>query len=79
MPKFPRVKGKKLLKILIKIGYDLDHIQGSHYILRRLDGKKVTVPIHGNKEIPNGTLLGILFDLDISREEFIILLSCFFA
>ena len=40
-------------------------------MLRRADGKKVTIPIHGNKEIPKGTLLGILTDLDISKEEFL--------
>src|SRR3989338_6307694 len=75
MPKLPNIKGKQLLKILQGIGYDLDHIQGSHHILRRSDGKKTTIPIHGNKEIPRGTLLGILSDLDISKEEFITLLK----
>ncbi len=75
MPKLPNIKGKQLLKILQRIGYDLDHTQGSHHILRRSDGKKTTVPIHGNKEIPKGTLLGILTDLDISKAEFVVLLK----
>jgi len=75
MPKLANVKGKQLLKILTRVGYALDHIQGSHYVLRRSDGKKVTIPIHGNKEIPKGTLLGILTDLDISKEEFVVLLK----
>lgn len=75
MPKLPNTKGKQLLKILKVIGYDLDHIQGSHHILRRSDGKKTAVPIHSNKEFPKGTLLGILTDLDISKEEFVLLLK----
>ncbi len=75
MPKLPNIKGKQLLKILQNIGYILDHIQGSHHILRRADGKKITIPIHGNKEIPKGTLLGILTDLDISKDEFVVLLK----
>ena len=75
MPKLPNIKGKQLLKILAGIGYNPDHIQGSHHILRRHDGKKTTIPIHGNKEIPKGTLLGILTDLDISKEEFVLLLK----
>lgn len=75
MPKLPNIKGKQLFKILQRIGYDLDHIQGSHHILRCSSGKKVTIPIHGNKEIPKGTLLGILTDLDISKEKFVILLK----
>ena len=75
MPKLPNIKGKQLLKILQSTGYILDHIQGSHHVLRRADGKKTTIPIHGNKEIPKGTLLGILTDLDISKEQFIVLLK----
>ncbi len=75
MPKLPSVKGKQLLKILISLDYDLDHVQGSHHILRRADGKKTTVPIHSNKEIPKGTLLGILTDLDITKDEFVLLLK----
>jgi predicted RNA binding protein YcfA (HicA-like mRNA interferase family) len=75
MPKLPNVKGKQLLKILTRMGYKLDHIQGSHYILRFSSGKKTTIPIHGNKEIPKGTLLGILTDLDISKEELIVSLK----
>ncbi len=75
MPKLPSIKGKQLLKILQRIGYSLDHIQGSHHILRHSNGKKTTIPIHSNKEIPKGTLLGMLTDLDISKEELTVLLK----
>lgn len=75
MPKLPSIKGKQLLKILLAVGYDIDHIQGSHHILRRSDGRKITIPIHGNKEIPKGTLLGILTDLDISKQDLSVLLK----
>ena len=74
MPKLPGVKGKKLVKILNKLGWELDHIQGSHNILRSADGRKITVAVHGNSEIPKGTLMGILCDAKISKEEFISLL-----
>ncbi|MCX6751497.1 MAG: type II toxin-antitoxin system HicA family toxin [Candidatus Nomurabacteria bacterium] len=75
MPKLPSVKGKKLIKILEKVGWYLDHTQGSHYILRNENGKKLTVAVHGNSEIPKGTLLGTLNDADISKDEFILLLK----
>ena len=75
MPKLPNIKGKQLLKILLSLGYNLDHIQGSHHILRRVDGKKITVPVHSSKEIPKGTLHGILTDLDISKEKIVALLK----
>ena len=75
MPKLPNIKGKNLVKILNKIGWRLDHIQGSHYILRNKDGKKLTIAVHGNNEIPRGTFLGILNDADILKDEFITLLK----
>jgi len=74
MPKLPSIKGKQLLKILYFLGYRLDHIRGSHHIVRNETGKKATIQVHGNSEIPKGTLLGILFDLDISK-EYIVKLS----
>jgi predicted RNA binding protein YcfA (HicA-like mRNA interferase family) len=75
MPKLPSIKGKNLVKILNRIGWRLDHIQGSHYILRNENGKKLTVAVHGNSEIPKGTFIGILNDADISKEEFVKLLK----
>lgn len=75
MPKLPNIKGKNLVKILNKKGWLLDHIQGSHYILRNEKGKKLTVAVHGNNDIPKGTLLGILNDADISKDELISLLK----
>ncbi len=51
---------------------------GSHVQLIRNDeeGKKwlVTVPEHGSKELPPGTLLSILRQAGISREELMIFL-----
>ena len=75
MPKLPAVTGKRLLKILGKLGYVLDHVHGSHYIMRDAAGRKTTIPVHGSSEIPKGTLSGILSDLDITREEFMKLLQ----
>jgi len=75
MPKLPRIKGKDFIKILNRIGFTLDHIHGSHHIFRNSNGKKITIPIHGNHEIPIGTLSGILTDIDISKEKFITLLK----
>jgi len=75
MPKLPTVKAKDLIKALQKLGYKIDCIHGSHHILRLANGKKTTIPVHGNSEIPKGTLLGLIFDLNISKEELIGLLK----
>ena len=57
MPKLPVITPKKLFKLFIESGFDIDHTTGSHYILYRAkDNTRVTVPFH-RKDIPKGTLL----------------------
>jgi len=34
MPKLPVISGKELVKIISKVGYEIDHQTGSHIILR---------------------------------------------
>ena len=69
MPKLPIVSGKELVKILGKIGYEIDHQTGSHIILRhRETHKRLTVPDH--KEISRGTLRAIIKQAGLTREDF---------
>jgi len=51
--------GKELIKLLKKKGWTLDRIKGSHHIMIKED-LTVVVPVHGNREIPKGTLESIL-------------------
>ncbi|MBS3067127.1 type II toxin-antitoxin system HicA family toxin [Candidatus Micrarchaeota archaeon] len=70
MPKLPVISGKELVKLLFKLGYQLDHQTGSHMILRQdhEPHRRVTVPNH--KEIAKGTLLSIMREVGLSRDEF---------
>ena len=70
MPKFPVIKAKKLVTILIRIGF-VQHgdMNGSHLVLKHNDGRRTTIPVHG-KEIPIGTLMAILKDIKVSRDDF---------
>jgi predicted RNA binding protein YcfA (HicA-like mRNA interferase family) len=70
MPKLPVVSGRDLIKILTGIGFKELRQVGSHVFLHHVDGRRVVVPIHGNKDIPQGTLLSILRSIDVSREDF---------
>ncbi|HLC72210.1 MAG TPA: type II toxin-antitoxin system HicA family toxin [Candidatus Nanoarchaeia archaeon] len=57
MPKLPRdLSGQELVKILKKLGYELDHQTGSHMILRQNESpfRRLTVPNH--KTLSLGTL-----------------------
>jgi predicted RNA binding protein YcfA (HicA-like mRNA interferase family) len=66
MPKVPALTAKKVIKLLEKNGYELDHVTGSHHIFRHATTKqRITVPFHGG-DIARGTLCGILKDAGIS-------------
>jgi predicted RNA binding protein YcfA (HicA-like mRNA interferase family) len=48
-------------------------MSGSHLVLKHSDGRRTTVPVH-SKDIPKGTLLAIIKDAKISKEDFLELL-----
>jgi predicted RNA binding protein YcfA (HicA-like mRNA interferase family) len=58
------MKPKELIKILENNGYIFVRQSGSHAIYKRIDSKIIVVPIH-NRDIPIGTLNGILKDADL--------------
>jgi predicted RNA binding protein YcfA (HicA-like mRNA interferase family) len=69
MPKLPAITSKKLVKIFKSLGFEIDHISGSHFVFYRLaDKKRVTIPCH-NRDIPKGTLLAILRQAGIDKNE----------
>lgn len=74
MPKLPVLSGLELVKILSKIGYEIDHQTGGHIILRCRNPpyRRLTVPKH--KELSKGTLRGIIKETGLTREEFMRLL-----
>lgn len=52
------MRDKDLLKELLKNGWVLVRVQGSHHIVEK-DGKIEVIPIHG-KDVPTGLLNAIL-------------------
>ena len=71
MLKLPRLSGKKLVKVLEKNGFLLDHTSGSHFVFRNQPtGRRVNVPVH-NEELPPGTLLSILKQAGLNREDLV--------
>jgi predicted RNA binding protein YcfA (HicA-like mRNA interferase family) len=42
--------------------------------MKHVNGKRATTPVHG-KDIPKGTLLAILRDIEMTKEEFVALLK----
>ena len=72
MAKLPRLSGHELIKILAQFGFKKIRQKGSHVMLIKdtRQGKiGCVVPLHD--ELETGTLLGILRQAKISREEFL--------
>ena len=53
------VTGKDLVRLLQQRGWRLEHIRGSHHILRK-DGKTLSVPVHGGKDLGKGLVARLL-------------------
>ena len=74
--KLPVISGKDVIKLLSKQGFQTVRQKGDHISLFRMAGNEqllVVVPL--KKEIKKGTLLSILRQARLSREEFMKLLG----
>lgn len=74
MPRMPVVKSKDLIRVLGRMGFILFHQVGSHAQFKHRNGRRVTVSVHAGQEIKRKTLQGIISDLEITMEEFVVLL-----
>lgn len=68
MTKLPVLSGSELVKMLGKVGWFPARQKGSHIILKNGKGKVVVIPNH--KEVDPGTLLEIIRQVRLTREEF---------
>lgn len=69
MPKLPSFTPKKIIKILETCGFQLDHTTGSHFIFYNFKTKKRAVVPYHTKDLPKGTIMSILKEAGISKEE----------
>ena len=61
-----------MIRALERAGFKVTRIKVSHHMMRHLDGRAVSVPVHLGRDMPKGTLLGILvivgMDIEVFRE-----------
>jgi predicted RNA binding protein YcfA (HicA-like mRNA interferase family) len=75
MPKLPVLSGRKVIKALSKAGFEPIRKKGSHRIvIRETKSERIGVVIPDHKEIDIGTLLEIIRQAKLKKEEFIKLL-----
>jgi predicted RNA binding protein YcfA (HicA-like mRNA interferase family) len=51
------------------VGFEVVRTRGSHRILRHPDGRSTSVPVHGARDVPIGTLNGILRQVKLNLDE----------
>jgi predicted RNA binding protein YcfA (HicA-like mRNA interferase family) len=64
--------GADAVRAFRKIGYEVDHQNGSHMILRHPSGRRLTLPNH--RELAKGTLRALIRDAGLTKEQFVELL-----
>ena len=71
-PRLPSLTARQVLRALRAAGFFIHHQAGSHATLKHADDpqKRVTVPIHA-RELPRGTLRGIIKQSGMTVEKFL--------
>jgi predicted RNA binding protein YcfA (HicA-like mRNA interferase family) len=64
------ISGKKLCEVMEKFGWTLIRVKGSHHIYTKENTSKIVViPVHENRDLPVGTLRGILKDAELTEDD----------
>lgn len=71
MPRVPRITGDAAVKAFSKVGFVLDHIEGSHHILRKSGERhRLSIPVHGSEIVGLGLLKSQIRKAGLTVEEF---------
>jgi predicted RNA binding protein YcfA (HicA-like mRNA interferase family) len=75
MSREPTEKPRQRIRVLERLGFEIDHAVGSHVVLRRArDGRRVVVPWQ-SRDLGHGLTLRIIKAAGLKRPEFIELLK----
>ena len=70
--RLPILSSREVLKALKSLGFQITRQSGSHIILVKIaDNKKLTAVVPKHDEIAKGTLLSIIAQSGLSKEEFL--------
>jgi predicted RNA binding protein YcfA (HicA-like mRNA interferase family) len=72
----PVVNGRQVIRALVRAGFVVDRIAGSHHVLTypQEPRRTVTVPVHAGRDLKRGTLRSIIRQAGFTVEEFVDLL-----
>jgi predicted RNA binding protein YcfA (HicA-like mRNA interferase family) len=64
------VSGKASCKLVEWHGWELKRVTGSHHIYAKKGVSVIlSIPVHGNRDLPIGTLRSLLKDADLTEED----------
>ena len=64
------ISGKNLCKVVERNGWTLKRVTGSHYIYTKQGIAAIlSIPVHGNRDLPTGTLRRILKDAGLTEDD----------
>lgn len=66
----PSAAARELQKVALLLGFSKTRQTGSHERWNHSDGRTVTIPLHGGREIGPPLFFKILRQLGVSLEEF---------
>ena len=72
MTNIPALSFKQLIAAVERLGFTRVRQRGSHIRFAHGDGRRTTIPDHGQKSVPKGLLLKIVRDdLEMTLSEFL--------
>ena len=72
--RLPAVRPRDVVRALERAGWEVARQRGSHLSMKKAGSRfVVTVPMH-HRDLPKGTLAGIIDDAELTVDEFIDLL-----
>ncbi|CAG0972005.1 hypothetical protein METP3_01545 [Methanosarcinales archaeon] len=72
MPKLPRASGDKHVSAFKAAGWQVNHIEGSHYILTKGNSEiHLSVPVHKNKILGIGLLKKLIAKAGLTNDQYI--------
>jgi predicted RNA binding protein YcfA (HicA-like mRNA interferase family) len=76
MGKLPVLSGREIIKVLKQIGFEPARQRGSHIILvKETSDSKTALVVPDHKEVDPGTLIEIIRQAGLKRDEFMKLLK----
>jgi predicted RNA binding protein YcfA (HicA-like mRNA interferase family) len=69
VPKLPNLTGAELVRALQRAGFKLQHVRGSHHIMRHPDGRGASIPVHGSQSLKPGLIVGVLHRANMTADD----------